>query len=62
MKQRKGIIYMSNQMIGKCKYCDQNYCIECSTHQHWKEFCSEGCYDKYQDEGSPNIATLPTAD
>lgn len=38
---------MNNQMIGKCKYCNQDYCMECSKHKHWQEFCSEDCYDEY---------------
>lgn len=34
-------------MIGKCKYCGDSYCMECSKHKHWKEFCSDDCYDEY---------------
>lgn len=45
---------MSNQMIGKCKYCKQDYCMECSEHEHWEEFCSYGCYDDYQSESKIN--------
>ena len=41
---------MNNQMIGKCKHCGQDYCMECSEHEHWEEFCSESCYDQYETE------------
>lgn len=63
MKQRKEIIYMSNRMIGKCKYRDQDYCMECSEHKHWEEFCNEcfkGYYNEYQDKESFSVTTLPT--
>ncbi|MGA2433945.1 MAG: hypothetical protein ABSG25_01530 [Bryobacteraceae bacterium] len=38
---------MSNKMIGTCKYCDENYCMECSTNKNWKEFCSDECEREY---------------
>ena len=39
---------MNNQMISNCRYCTQNYCMECSEHAHWEEFCSEDCFDKFR--------------
>lgn len=39
---------MNNQMIRKCKYCGQDYCMECSKHEHWQEFCTDSCHDEWQ--------------
>lgn len=45
---------MNNQMIGECKCCGRNYCMECSGHTHWEEFCNEKCYDEYCGEPKTN--------
>lgn len=41
---------MNNRMRGECTNCKQMYCMECSEHEHWQEFCSERCYDEYVSE------------
>jgi hypothetical protein len=38
---------MSNSNIYDCKNCGIYYCIECSDHEHWEEFCCEECYEEY---------------
>ncbi len=38
---------MNNRMIGECKYCGQDYCMECSKHTHWEDCCCEDCHNEY---------------
>ena len=47
---------MNNKLIGKCKNCDQWYCMECSENEHWEEFCSGNCEREYekQENEKPN--------
>jgi len=33
----------NNQMIGKCWWCGQYYCQECSDHEGKEGFCSKIC-------------------
>ena len=40
---------MSNKMIGICANCGQYYCMECSTHENFENFCSDQC-EKDQSE------------
>ena len=42
---------MNNQMIGKCKSCGQDYCMECSDFEGWEDFCSPLCRDEFRTEG-----------
>lgn len=44
---------MMNSRIAICKYCEQDYCMECSEHEKWEEFCSDDCYNDYQGERKP---------
>jgi len=41
---------MGNKTIGRCKLCDQDYCMECSTHEEWKEFCSDSCAKEFKEQ------------
>lgn len=50
IRKLKGVVCMNNKMIGECKHCSQYYCMECSEHEHWEEFCSESCDNQYQTE------------
>lgn len=48
---------MSNQLIGKCKNCNQDYCQNCSENTNWQNFCSTACekeHEKYVKEEMAN--------
>ena len=33
----------NNKSIQQCKWCDEYYCANCSTHSGFESFCSEEC-------------------
>jgi hypothetical protein len=35
-----------NKRIAKCKQCGDWYCMECSNHYAWTEFCSHECMEE----------------
>lgn len=45
----------NNKLIGKCKNCDQDYCMECSNHIGWDLFCSDACRDDDKDKRERKI-------
>ena len=40
----------NNKMIGKCKNCDQWYCMECCENEKWDCFCSVECEEEFEKE------------
>lgn len=34
---------MSNDTVGKCIWCEKNYCMYCSKHKEWQDYCSSAC-------------------
>lgn len=36
----------NNKSIRQCKWCDEYYCVNCSTHSGFERFCSEECADE----------------
>lgn len=40
----------NNKKIAKCKRCGDWYCMECSEHYAWKEFCSHECMEENDKE------------
>ncbi len=41
---------MNNKSIGKCEFCGQDYCMECSDNKNWEKFCSGECEERYKEE------------
>lgn len=39
-----------NKKVAQCKQCGDWYCMECSNHYSWTEFCSHGCMEKHDRE------------
>lgn len=44
----------NNKMIGRCEYCGQDYCQECSDHEEWEKYCSEECAKEAKKEEEEN--------
>jgi hypothetical protein len=39
-----------NKMIGKCKQCKEDYCMNCATNEKWLVFCSIECEIEWEAE------------
>lgn len=37
-----------NKLIELCGNCKQDYCQECTKHEHWENYCSEACYNEFE--------------
>jgi hypothetical protein len=35
-----------NKRVAKCKQCGDWYCMECSKHYAWEDFCSHECMEE----------------
>lgn len=41
---------MKNKMIGKCEWCNQDYCQECTEDvTEWQKFCCSLCEREYNE-------------
>lgn len=41
----------NNKLIQRCKRCDEYYCVNCSTHSGFEDYCSVECEKKEQKGG-----------
>ena len=41
---------LGNYSIAVCKWCNNPYCMECSTHSGWKRFCSDRCEQDFKED------------
>lgn len=43
---------MNNKMLGKCEWCGQDYCQECTDFEVkvWQKFCSTLCEKEYNED------------
>lgn len=41
---------MPSTSIGKCEYCEQFYCQECTTAREWTRFCGKACEQDFEKE------------
>ena len=39
-----------SRFIFKCDFCDQHYCGDCSTSEHFSYFCSIECEERQEEE------------
>ncbi len=46
----------NNKKLAKCKECSDWYCMECSTHYAWKDFCSHECMEENDRKQTVDIA------
>lgn len=40
----------NNRAVENCKLCNSAYCMECSDHEGWEEFCSDSCAKEYEED------------
>ena len=51
----------NNKSIQQCKWCDEYYCANCSTHSGFESYCSEECRKKdktLRDEARAGLRAL----
>lgn len=40
----------NNKSLFRCAWCDEWYCGECSNHDGWERYCSDGCEKEAKEE------------
>lgn len=45
LRQRLKQDKTANKSIGMCEWCGMDYCLECTSHDAWRSFCTEQCRD-----------------